>query len=172
MLVLWRCLRDPRARLYAFDTRPAVRADIRLAAWPGLFLLAVAGTLLYGITLPGGGATALRLLAATSGSWIVFGPALILLSGRPAQTCAHACLVTMVYGIGVLAAGGAANSLLDLSPAWNAAWVAASNVVMAAALVRQLAVLGVPAWRTLLAWTVFLDGPGLLLFLLMGGLPC
>ena len=165
--LIWRSLRTPRAILYAFDARPAVRGDVLRAAWPGLVLIALAGTLLYGVSLPGG--RALRLLAATGLSWIVFGPALILLTRRRTLTCAHACLVTMAYGIGVLAAGAAVNAALGTGLLFNAAWVALSNVVMASVLVSQLSVLRVPAWRTLLAWVVFLDGTGLALFTAVGG---
>ena len=168
MMLLWRTLRQPRMQLYAFEARESLRREIALATWGWLAAIAVAGTLLYGATLPR--VSAIQLLAATGLSWCLFGPALVLLTQRRISTCAHACLVTMAYGIGVLAVGAGINLLLRPGPLFNALWVALSNVVMAAALVRQLSTLGVRAWRTLAAWVLALDGAGLALFWMFGGL--
>ena len=168
MRMLWRCLLHPRAQLYAFDGREALRREIEARTWAGFAAIAVAGTILYGASLPA--VSALRLLGATGLSWCLFGPALVWITRRRISTCAHACLVTMAYGIGVLAVGAGINTLLRPGPLFNAAWVGLSNVVMAAALVRQLGALGVRWWRTLAAWAIVLDGTGLALFWILGGL--
>jgi hypothetical protein len=164
---LWRCLRYPRLGLYAFDGRGALRHEIERSTWAWLAAIAVAGTILYGASLSTD--LALPLLGATGLSWCLFGPALVWITRRRMTTCAHACLVTMAYGIGVLAVGAGINALFRPGPLFNAAWVALSNAIMAAALVRQLAVIGVRWWKTLAAWVFFLDGAGLALFWWMGG---
>jgi hypothetical protein len=168
MTMLWRALRHPRMQLYAFDSREGLRREMARSTWGWLAFLAVAGTVLYGATLPR--VSAPRLLGATGLSWCLFGPALVGVTHRRISTCAHACLVTMAYGIGILAVGAGINLLLDPGPLFNALWVGLSNAVMGSALVRQLATLGVPPWRTIAAWVVALDGPGALLFLALGGL--
>lgn len=162
MRTLYRCLRYPEAQIYAFDGRACLRREVALATWGWLAAIAVAGTVFYGSTLPRG--TALQLLGATGLSWCLFGPALVGISRRRISTCAHACLVTMAYGIGVLAVGAGVNLLLRPGPLFNAAWVGLSNAVMAAALVRQMATVGVRWWKTLAVWVVVLDGVGLVLF--------
>ena len=167
MRTLWRCLRFPEAQLYVFDGRAPLRREIALRTWGWLAAIAVAGTLLYGASLPT--PSALRLLGATGLSWCLFGPALVWITRRRISTCAHACLITMAYGIGVLAAGAGINLLLGPGLLFNAAWVALSNIVMATLLVRQLATVGVRSWRTLAAWTIVLDGAGLALFGAFGG---
>jgi hypothetical protein len=168
MTMLWRALRHPRMQLYAFDAREALRRDVARSTWGWLALLAVAGTVLYGATLPR--VSALQLLAATGLSWCLFGPVLVLLARRRISTCAHACLVTMAYGIGVLAAGAGINLLLGPGLLFNLLWVGLSNAVMGTALVCQLSTVGVRPWRTLAAWVVALDGSGILLFSALGGL--
>jgi hypothetical protein len=167
MTTLWRALRQPRMQLYAFEARASLRREIALATWGWLAAISVAGTLLYGATLPR--VSALRLLAATGLSWCLFGPALVLVTRRRMSTCAHACLVTMAHGIGVLAVGAGINSLLHPGPLLIALWIGLSNAVMAATLVRLLAAVGVRWWKTLAAWIVVLDGGGLALFRLLGG---
>lgn len=162
MRTLWRCLRHPRMTLYAFDGREVVRRDVARAAWGWLAAIAVLGTLLYGSALPRN--STLRLLASTGLAWGLFGPALVLLTGRSVRTCAHACLVTMAYGIAVLAAGAGIAHALHPGIPFHVGWVALSNVVMGAAIVRQFSTLDVRPWRTLLAWVVVLDGAGLALF--------
>ena len=168
MTTLWRTLRQPRMQLYAFEARESLRREIALGTWGWLAAIAVAGTLLYGATLPR--VSALQLLAATGLSWCLFGPALVLVTRLRISTCAHACLVTMAYGIGVLAVGAGINNLLRPGPLFNAAWVGLSNAIMAATLVRQLSTVGVRWWRTLATWLVALDGSGLALFWILGGL--
>jgi hypothetical protein len=166
MTLLWRCLRHPRMFLYAVDARQVVRHEVERRAWTGLLVLALAGTLLYGLSM----GRAAALLGAASAAWALFGAALLSLSGRSAATCAHACLVSMVYGVGVLAAGAGLNLLLRPGLLQNVACVAVSNALMAGALAAQMAVVGVSAWKTFAAWTVVLDGAGLALFWLLGGL--
>jgi hypothetical protein len=162
MRTLWRALRYPRLSLYAFDAREAVRRDLARGTWGWLVAIAVLGTILYGSALPRN--MTLRLLGATALSWCLFGPCLVLLTRKSALSCAHACLVTMTYGIAVLAVGAGLSHLLSPAPPFHIAWVALSNAIMATALIRQLEVLEVRPWRTLLAWTVVLDGAGIALF--------
>ena len=162
MTMLWRCLRHPRVQLYAFDGRETLRREIAVHTWGWFAAIAVAGTALYGSSLPA--PSALRLLGATTLSWCLFGPALVGMTRRRISTCAHACLVTMAYGIGVLAVGAGLNHLLRPGPLFNAAWVGLSNIVMATALVRQMSTIGVRGWRTLAAWILVLDGSGLLFY--------
>jgi hypothetical protein len=166
--MLWRCLRHPQAQLYAFDGRENHRHEIERGTWAWLVAIAIAGTILYGATLPA--ISALQLLAATGLSWCLFGPALVVVARRRISTCAHACLVTMAYGIGVLAVGAGINVLLHPGPLFNAAWVLLSNVLMAMALARQLGTVGVRAWKTLAAWVIVLDGAGGTLFGIFGGI--
>jgi hypothetical protein len=168
MRMLWRCLRYPRAQLYAFDGREGLRHEIVGASWAWFAAIALSGTMLYGSSAPF--LLAAPFLVATGLSWCVFGPALVLVTRRRISTCAHACLVTMAYGIGVLAVGAGINLLLRPGPLFNALWIGLSNVVMAAALVGQLSTVGVRAWKTLTAWVVFLDGTGMALFWMLGGL--
>ncbi|HLF94252.1 MAG TPA: hypothetical protein VJB14_12385 [Planctomycetota bacterium] len=167
MRTLFRCLRYPEAQLYAFDGRKTLRREVALATWGWLAAIAVAGTILYGASLPT--PSALRLLGATGLSWCLFGPALVWITRRRISTCAHACLVTMAYGIGVLAVGAGINFILGPGALFNAVWVGLSNVVMAAALARQLSTVGVRGWRTLAAWAIVLDGAGLAFFWAFGG---
>ena len=162
MRTLWRALRHPRMTLYAFDAREAVRRDVAWATWGWLAAIAVLGTLLYGSALPRN--STLRLLASTTAAWCLFGPALVLLTRRSVLTCAHACLVTMVYGIGVLAVGAGIAHAVQPGIPFHVGWVLLSNIVMGTAIVRQFATLDVAPWRTLLAWIVVLDGAGLSLF--------
>jgi hypothetical protein len=165
--MLWRALLRPRAQLYAFEMRESLRREVAVGTWGWLAALAVAGTLVFGATLPR--VSALQLLAATGLSWCLFGPALVLVSGRRISTCAHACLVTMVHGIGVLAVGAGINLLLHPGLLFIALWIALSNAVMAATLIRLLSAVGVRWWRTLAVWIAVLDGGGLALFWLLGG---
>jgi hypothetical protein len=154
-------------QLYAFEARPSLRPEIARATWGPLLAIAVAGTALYGATLPG--SSALGLLAVTGPPWGLFGPALAWITRRRISTCAHACLVTMAYGVGILAVGAGINLLLGPGPRFILLWVGLSNGVMALALTRQLSTVGVRAWKTLGAWLLALDLPGLVLFLLLRG---
>ena len=162
MRMLWRALRHPRMQLYAFDARETLRREVARSTWGWLALFALAGTLFYGATLPR--VSALQLLLATGLSWCLFGPALVAVTRRRVSTCAHACLVTMAYGIGVLALGAGINLLWAPRPLWIVLWVGLSNGVMAIAMVRQLEAVGVRAWRTFATWVDALDGTGVLLF--------
>lgn len=152
--------------------------ELPYTTWGALTGIAVGGSAIYGASLsrvfPRWRLTgsALWLALSAGGGWCVFGPALVLMSRRNAFTCAHACLVTMAYGEGVLLTGAGINLLLAgrrgvgrLDPrAFNLAWVGLSNVVMAAALMLQLRAVGVPAWKTLLLWMAVLNGSGALFF--------
>jgi len=175
---LWPYLRHPRTGLRRFDADKPRLATLPYGAWGGLAGIAVAGSSLYGASLalvlpawrPARGALWLALSAGAG--WLVFGPALVLVSRRNPFSLAHACLVTMAYGEAVLVTGAALNALLALTappqrvaPApFNLAWVGLSNVVMATALTLQLRAIDVPARRTLLLWAVGLNGSGALFF--------
>lgn len=175
---LRRSLRHPCQQLQAFDEMQSDRVSIPYRLWARLAALAVGGSLVYGASLSllfrrwRPGRSALWLALSAGGGWCIFGPLLVLLSRRRAQTCAQACLTTMAYGEAVLVSGAALNVWLRLKGSfkeavlarWNVALVGLSNLVMATALTRQLRALGVPAWKTLLSWMVVLNGSGALLF--------
>jgi hypothetical protein len=81
----------------------------------------------------------------------------------------------MAYGEAVLVSGASINLCFRIKGGfkesflarWNLALVGFSNIVMVTALVRQLDVLDVPAWKTVFAWMVVLNGSGALLFALL-----
>jgi hypothetical protein len=171
---LWRSLRHPSEVLRELDAgSPSLRA-LPYGAWAVLVLVAVGGSCLYGGSLalvlpswkPERGAAWLALSAGLA--WCVFGPALALATRRSPFTCAHACLVTMAYGEGVLLLGAAANVILalavgrgtSLAPVFNLAWVLLANGVMAWTLAVQFRALGVPVRKTLFLWMVLLNGSG------------
>ncbi len=171
-------LRHPCQQLQAFDEMQSGRVSIPYRLWARLAAIAVGGSLVYGASLSllfrrwRPGRSALWLALSAGGSWCIFGPVLVLLSRRRAQTCAQACLTTMAYGEAVLVSGAGINVWLRLKGSfkeaalarWNFALVGISNLVMAMALIRQLRALGVPTWKTLLSWMVVLNGSGTLLF--------
>ena len=142
--------------------------------WAQLVGIAVGGSLIFGVSL--GlvmpdlqlARAALWLAAWTGLAWCIFGPALCLITRKSPFICAHACLVTMAYGEGVLVAGAVINLLINLAGGtggpgpvlFNVAWVALSNLVMGVALSRQFQAVGVAPWKTLLAWILLLDGSG------------
>jgi hypothetical protein len=148
-----------------------------IPAWSVFFLIAIFGSLLYGASMslvfPGLalGAGALLILLSAGLGWFVFGPLLLLVSKRPPLLCAHACMVTMVYGEAVLALGALGNLLLwasgltlYLATPWNSLALLTGNLTMAVVLASQLRVLGVPLRRTLLVWVLGLNGSGTLFF--------
>ena len=171
-------LRHPCRQLQAFDEMQSGRVSIPYRLWACLAALAVGGSLVYGASLSllfrrwQPGRSALWLVLSAGGGWCFFGPLLVLLSRRRVQTCAQACLTTMAYGEAVLISGAALNGWLRLKGSfkeavlarWNVALVGLSNLVMATALTRQLHALDVPAWKTLLAWMIVLNGSSALLF--------
>jgi hypothetical protein len=175
---LRRSLRHPCQQLQAFDQMQSGRVSIPYRLWASLAAIAVGGSLVYGASLSllfhrwRPGRSALWLALSAGGGWCIFGPLLVLLSRRRAQTCAQACLTTMAYGEVILVSGAGINVWVHLKGSfkeavlarWNVALVCLSNLVMATALTRQLRALGVPAWKTLLSWMVVLNGSGALLF--------
>jgi hypothetical protein len=175
---LRRSLHHPCQQLQAFDEMQSGRVSIPYRLWASLAALAVGGSLVYGASLSlffhrlRPQRSALWLALSAGGSWCIFGPLLVLLSHRRAQTCVQACLTTMAYGEAVLVSGAGINVWLHLKGSfkeaalacWNVALVGISNLVMATALTGQLRALGVPAWKTLLSWMVVLNGGGALLF--------
>lgn len=175
---LWYCLKHPRRQLVAFDaTRPAL-SKLPYLIWLLLTGVAVIGSCIYGASLslvlpqwrPTAGAAWLALSAGLG--WCVFGPTLVVVTGRNPFTLAHACLVTMAYGEVVLVLGAVLNlllrmtNLLTLIPPgpFNMAWVALSNFVMATVLTHQLNAIQVPPWKTLLIWMIGLNGSGAVFF--------
>ena len=148
-----------------------------MPAWSVFFLIAVFGSLLFGASLslvfPGLelGAGALLILLSAGLGWFVFGPLLLLVSKKPPLLCAHACMVTMVYGEAVLALGALGNLILwaaglalYLATPWNALALLVGNITMGAVLASQLRALGVPLRSTLLLWLIGLNGSGALFF--------
>lgn len=180
ILAFWPFARHPLVRLQTLDAKGPRISDVPFAAWGWFVGISVSGSLIYGASLgavsrrwrPGKGALWLALSAGMG--WCVFGPALVLATRRSPFSLAHACLVTMAYGEAVLVTGTAANALLARLPEdrrprplpFNLGVVGLSNVVMAAALAVQLKALGVPVRKTLLLWTVALNGSGGVLFAL------
>ena len=178
ILSLCHSLRYPCLQLQAFDEMQSGRVSIPYRLWAGLAAIAVGGSLVYGASLSllfhrwRPRRSALWLALSAGGSWCIFGPLLVLVTRRRAQTCVQACLTTMAYGEAVLVSGAAINVWLRLQSSfketvlarWNLALVGISNLVMVTALTRQLRALGVPAWKTLLSWMVVLNGSGTLLF--------
>jgi hypothetical protein len=148
-----------------------------IPAWSVFFLIAVFGSLFYGASMslvfPGLelGAGALLILFSAGLGWFVFGPLLLLVSKKPPLLCAHACMVTMVYGEAVLAVGALGNLLwwgsslaLYLATPWNALALLVGNITMGAVLASQLRVLNVPLRSTLLVWVIGLNGSGAFFF--------
>ncbi|HEX5323448.1 MAG TPA: hypothetical protein VFW40_06660 [Capsulimonadaceae bacterium] len=140
--------------------------------------LAIGGSLLYGASLslvfPHQAAVGASLwLALSAGlSWCIFLPALVIVAKRPIPACVAICLVTMAVGEAFLVAGALGNLLLAYVPVvspitFNCSCVGLANATMAVAMTRQMAVLRVPAWKTLLLWLVVLDGAGALFFYLL-----
>lgn len=169
MPTLINSLRIPRATLRTFAAAPTWP----IATWSMLSAIAVIGSCFYGASLarvlpwdPSG--SALWLALSSGLGWCMLGPTLILATRRHPKVLAHACLVTMAYGEGVLCIGGVLNISVPMSHPglYNGGVVATSNVVMALALATQLRVLGVPTWRTLLCWMLALNGSGALFFFL------
>jgi hypothetical protein len=173
----------PAATLRQLD--PLTPASVPWRTWTLLVLIAVGGSCTFGASLalqfpgwrPGAGAAWLALSAGLA--WCLFGPALILLTRRSPWTLAHACLVTMAYGDGVLQLAAIGNVLglarvLGGPTIFNSGMVLLSNCVMAYAVTAQLRSIGVAPWRTLTAWMLVLNGSGALFFALfyrvLGGL--
>lgn len=173
----------PAATLRQLD--PLTPASVPWRTWALLVLIAVGGSCTFGASLalqfpgwrPSAGAAWLALSAGLA--WCLFGPALILLTRRSPWSLAHACLLTMAYGEGVLQLAALGNVLglarvLGGAAAFNSGMVFLSNCVMAFAVTMQLRSIGVAPWRTLLAWMLVLNGSGALFFALfyrlLGGL--
>jgi hypothetical protein len=177
---VWASLRHPAKQLVAFQGLNPPLDELPFACWITLVAIAVLGSGFYGATLGlvidgwrlGEGALLLTLSAGLA--WCVFGPTLLAATRLPAFCGAHACLVTMAYGEAILAVGAAVNMLswaTGLKPAdsvaFNIAWVALSNLVMASTLSFQLLAVNIPVWKTLSIWMLALNGSGFLFFLLL-----
>jgi hypothetical protein len=169
MPTLFASLRHPRLMLKSFANAPSWP----IATWSALMAIAVIGSCFYGASLahvlpwdPQG--SALWLALSSGLGWCVLGPALILATRRHPKALAHACLVTMAYGEGVLFIGALLNLSIrtDHPSPVNVAVIAVSNAVMACALADQLRALGVSVWKTLACWMLALNGSGALFFFL------
>lgn len=169
MPTLFASLRHPRLTLKAF----AIAPSWPVTAWSALTAIAVIGSCIYGaslaLVLPWDPRGSALWLAISSGlGWCILGPVLILVMGQSPKALAHACLVTMAYGEGVLFIGALLNLFVRVTHPGlvNAVVIAISNVVMASALTSQLRVLGIPPWKTLACWMLALNGSGALFFFL------
>lgn len=180
---LSQALGRPVATLKRLD--PLAPASVPWRTWALLVLIAVGGSCTFGASLalqfpgwrPGAGAAWLALSAGLA--WCLFGPALMLLTRRSPWTLAHASLVTMAYGEGVLQLAALGNVLgvarvMGGPTAFNSGMVLVSNCVMAYAVTAQLRSIGVDPWRSVAAWMLVLNGSGALFFVLfyrlLGGL--
>ena len=174
-------LRRPRRTIARLDAGRPTLATIPRRTWAALTAIAFGGSAAYGaslaLVLPDWRPTKAGLwLTASAGlGWCVFGPLLVVVTRRNPFSCAHACLIAMAYGEGVLISGGGLN-LFVLAAGWrqaidarktNLAIVGMSNVVMAGMLAGQLRSLGVPIRTTLLLWNAGLNGSGGLFFLVL-----
>jgi hypothetical protein len=174
----WSCFRHPIKQLLLFDEAKPRLANLPYRCWSGFAAIAIVGSCVYGgsisLVLSGWklGYGALLLTLSAGLSWCIFGPILVIATKTNVFTCAHACLVTMAYGESVLFVGALINLLLSathgsisLDPvAFNIAWVALSNVIMAGSLSILLAALRVPYWKTGLLWMLVLNLSGLVFF--------
>lgn len=180
---LFAALRYPLRFLQGFEAAGPSLRTIPYATWAGLTAIAFLGSFVYGASLslavpdwdPKGGALWMALSAGLA--WCVLGPTLVFLTRKSAFVLAHACLVTMSYGEGVLVTGALLNLLLAAGigqtagpGVFNIGWVGLSNVVMAVTLTRQLAAIGVSPWKTLLCWVFALNGSGTVFFYLFRSL--
>jgi hypothetical protein len=179
-------LRRPRDQIRAFDAARPAFTQLPYKTWSWLAAIAVSGSGLYGaslsLVLPGWSTAdgALWLILSAGLGWCIFGPALILVTGRNIFTVTHACLVTMAYGEAVLIGGAIINLVqyfinISIDPfIFNFACVGLANLVMAATLTLQFRAVDVPGWKTLLVWMAILNGSGVVFFtlfrrLLQGG---
>lgn len=176
---LWQALRHPAAqtlRLHDEGLRP-------WPVWLALTAIAVLGSFLYGASLalafagfdPFGGAAWIALSAGLG--WCVFGPGLVLLSARSPWSCAHACMIAMAWGEALLFVGAIVNAALwlalgadsALALPFNLALFVVANITMGAVVDAQMRALGVPSWKTVVAWLVLLDGVGAAFFFVLSG---
>ena len=150
--------------------------EIPWVDWLLLAAIAFVGSAFYGASLSVNfpdwpiSSGAIWLIASAGLAWCLFGPALHWITGKPVLTCAHACLVTMAYGEGVLASGALVNYAnavyhfltLNNSVIFNIAIVAISNLVMCIAVAIQMNKLGAGFWKTVACWMLVLNGSGAL----------
>lgn len=173
---LWPVLRYPLRQIRAFDRAHYSVYTLPYKVWAQLTAIAFIGSFLYGASLslaiPGWNPQngALWIAASAGLGWCILGPALIAATRRHPFTLAHACLTTMAYGEAVLVTGALLNltaSALGITAGtsvFNIVWVGFSNLIMGAALTRQLGAIGVPAIITLLCWILALNGSGAVFF--------
>lgn len=168
----------PLRAMTAVTERGRALRDAPRGVWLFCTLVAVIGSLIYGaslqLVLPAGGAwtAALALTVSAAAGWLLFGPVLCALSRKPVMHIAHACLIAMIYGEGVLELGVLTNFLMfqfgppaaATSITVNVIIVAAANIVMLIALTAQLKVIRVPRLPVTLLWLLILNGGGIAVF--------
>lgn len=168
-----------REQIKAFDetVSSVTLSSLPYMLWGSLTAIAIVGSCIYGASLslvlptwkPTDGA--LWVLLSAGLAWFIFGPTLILVTKKNVFTCAHACMVTMAYGEGVLAVAAFANLIIafNLPVSFNVSlfnffMVFISNIVMALVLTLQMQAISVAWWKTLLTWVLALNGSGAVFF--------
>lgn len=176
---LFKCLINFREQIKAFDENldSLSSRNLPYVIWLALTTIAITGSCLYGASLslvlpawkPTGGA--LWILLSAGLGWFVFGPTLIFVSKKSIFTCAHACMVTMAYGEGVLSLAALVNLIIAFNlpvsfdiGILNFLMVVVSNIVMALVLTLQMQAISVAWYKSLLSWMLALNGSGAIFF--------
>ena len=159
------------------------RSNVPWGLWILYGFIAVLGTLLFGLAFglvygsEGSHLTWSWAITVAAGSgWLILVPLLALsVAAENRWLVLHACLITMVYGEGILEIG----TILNLIGYWsesisadhaligNAVLVAISNVAMAASICAQMKQLGTSVSKTLLTWLIILNGVGAGIFIIL-----
>lgn len=168
-----------REQIKAFDknSNSISLRSLPYSTWVALTIIAIVGSCVYGASLslvlptwkPTGGA--LWILLSAGFGWFIFGPTLIFVSKKSIFTCAHACMVTMAYGEGVLSLAALVNFFISFSlpisidiGVLNFLMVVVSNIVMATVLTLQMQAISVAWYKSLLSWMLALNGSGAIFF--------
>ena len=184
---LYTCLRHPAATMKALYSMPLSVSLVPVTPWVTMTGISIGGSLVFGWSVGQvlhaqlKANVALWFALSAGVSWCIFGPILILVTKRSPLLLAHACLVSMCYGEGILIIGALLNILIyttDLASmlpsravfGLDGVVVALSNVIMAISLAVQLKNADVSVWQTLLLWNVALNGLGIVLFTTLGRL--
>ncbi len=176
-ITLFKCLIYFREQIKAFEASPITWQSVPYGIWAALTAIAVIGSCIYGaslsLVLPSWQLTsgALWILLSAGFGWFIFGPTLIFVTKKNIFTCAHACMVTMAYGEGVLTLTALVNLILAFNlpvsfdvGVFNFSMVVVSNIVMVLVLSLQMQAIGVVWWKTLLVWMLALNGSGAIFF--------
>lgn len=178
-ITLFKSLIHFREQLKVLEASSINWQTVPYPTWAALTAIAIVGSCLYGASLslvlpdwqPTGGA--LWILLSSGLGWFIFGPTLIFVTKKNILICAHACMVTMAYGEGVLTLTALANLILSFNlpvsfnvGVFNFAMVVVSNIVMMLVLTLQMQAIGIAWWKTFLVWMLALNGSGAIFFLL------